>query len=742
MTLEEKIGLLVGLDMWHTKPIPRLGIDSIMMSDGPHGLRKQKEGEQSGIYSSYPATCFPTASCLASTWDRTLLEKVGKAIGKEAQAEGISIVLGPGVNIKRTPLCGRNFEYYSEDPYLASELAASYIMGIQSQGVGACIKHIAANNQEYKRFTINAVIDERTLREIYLAAFEGAIKKAKPWAVMSAYNKLNGEYCSHNTFLLTDILRKEFGFEGIVISDWGAVHDRAKALLAGLDLEMPSSKGRGEKQLKLALEKGMISEDQINEAVKRLLTTIFKALENKKENFEFDKEEHHRLAEEIATEGIVLLKNEDGILPLKREGVIGIIGAFAKHPQFEGGGSSRVNPTKVDIPFDEIVKVAGDRCTILYADGYKLDSDRTDDALIAEAKELARNCNVAVIFAGLPENCESEGYDRKDLNMPENHNKLIEEIANTNQNVVVVLMNGAPVEMPWIEKIKGLFECYLAGQAVGSAIAKLLFGEANPCGRLPETFPLKLSHNPAYLNYPEEKGNVEYREGIFIGYRYYDKKGMDVLFPFGYGLSYTTFEYYDLKVDKKEIKDNETVTVSVKIKNTGKLKGKEVVQLYVRDVESSVIRPEKELKGFEKVELAPGEEKEVMFVLNKRAFAYYDTELKDWYVESGEFEILIGKSSREIVLREKIKVESTVTIKKRYTLESTFEEVARSPKGKEFVEGLIEILKTNSEFGGENVDVEHMLNMVKDLPLENLTLFVNDENFASKLSNLLQRVNE
>ena len=744
MTLEEKASLCSGLDLWHTKPIERLGIPSIMMTDGPHGLRKQDEkAGQPGLHSSVPATCFPTASCLACSWDRELIEKIGKAIGKECQAEGVSIILGPAVNIKRSPLCGRNFEYFSEDPYLSTEMATSHIKGVQSQGVGTSIKHFAANNQEHRRMSINEIIDERTLREIYLASFEGAVKSAQPWTVMCAYNKVNGEYCSQNKYLLTEILKNEWKHEGFVVSDWGAVDDRVLALEAGLELEMPSSYGINDKKIIEAVRSGRLSEEVLDRAVERLLNIIFKAIDNKKDGASYDKLAHHRLAKETARECIVLLKNDNNILPLKKEGTIAIIGAFAKNPRFQGGGSSHINPTMLDLAYDEIEKIVKDKARILYADGYSLTDDRVDEKLISEAKEIAKRSDVAIIFAGLPESYESEGYDRLHMNMPESHNKLIFEIASVQGNTVVVLCNGAPVEMPWLDKVKGLFECYLAGQAGGSAIAELLFGLSNPCGKLAETFPKKLGHNPSYLNFPGEDDRVEYREGIFVGYRYYDKKGIEPLFPFGYGLSYTTFEYIEVSIDKREITDNETVNVTVRVKNTGNLPGKEIVQLYVRDVASSVIRPEKELKGFEKVKLQPGEEKTITFTLGKRAFAYYNTDIKDWYVETGDFEILIGSSSKDICLRETVNVISTTRSKKRFTRNSTIGDILEDPMGIEVFKQLTEQLKQGSPIfaGLERENPQMVMAMFRYMPLRNLITFSQGVFTEDILNGILERLN-
>ncbi|WP_127537088.1 glycoside hydrolase family 3 C-terminal domain-containing protein [Paenibacillus illinoisensis] len=736
MTLEEKAELCSGRDFTNTNTIDRLGVPSIMMSDGPHGLRKQDgTADHLGINKSLPATCFPSGSGVASSWNRELAHTMGTALGQEAQAADISIILGPAVNIKRSPLCGRNFEYFSEDPYLSGTLAASYISGVQSQGVGTSIKHFAVNNQEYKRMSVDAVVDERTLREIYLASFEHAVKEAEPWTVMAAYNKVNGEFCSENSRLLTEILRDEWGFSGVVVSDWGAVNERDQGLAAGLELEMPSSHGAGSKKIIEAVQSGKLSEEVLDQSVERLLSLVFKAVDSQRKSVSVDVEAQHQLARKMASECMVLLKNEESILPLNTKDSIAVIGAFAQHPRYQGGGSSHVIPTKLDNIYEEILKTATDSANISYAAGYTLDEDVVNEELIQEAVAAAKNAQVAVIFAGLPERYESEGFDRKHLQLPESHRTLIEAVAEVQENIVVVLSNGGPIEMPWLDKVKGVLEAYLGGQALGGAIADILFGSVNPSGKLAETFPKKLIHNPSYLNFPGDGETVEYREGVFTGYRHYDTRDVEPLFPFGFGLSYTQFDYSDLQVSHKQIKDTDSVAVSVTIKNTGETEGKEAVQLYVRDVESTVPRPLQELKGYAKVSLQPGEETTVHFELGKRAFAYYDVKLKDWHVETGKFDIMVGKSSREIELTETIEVESSVIVTKPITRHSTFGELLQHPVG-------AEIMAAMGQYDGNGAGLgEGMQELIMGTTLHNAALMSNGLFTEETLQSILSAVN-
>ena len=739
LTLEEKAAFCSGLDMWHTVPVERLGIPSVMMTDGPHGLRKQAgESDHLGLNESVPATCFPSGAGLASSWDPALLRRVGEALGDEAQANGVSIVLGPAVNIKRSPLCGRNFEYFSEDPFLAGELAAEIIEGIQSRGVGTSIKHFAVNNQEHRRMSVDARVDERTLREIYLAGFERAIRKAKPWTVMCSYNRINGVYSSDNRRLLGDVLRGEWGFGGCVMSDWGAVNDRVQGIRAGLDLEMPSSSGAGPAKIIEAVKDGSLPEKELDRCVGALLRVVLKAAESRKTGAGYDREAHHRLARKAAAECMVLLKNEGGLLPFAPGGgKIAVIGDFAQHPRYQGGGSSHINPTRVDAALDAIREIAGPE-RIVFARGFDAGSEDEDPALLAQAVGAAKDADAVVIFAGLPERFESEGFDRANMNLPENQNRLIEAVAAVQKKTAVVLSNGSPVAMPWLREVAAVLEGYLGGQASGGAAADLLFGRANPSGRLAETFPLKLSDNPSYLNFPGEGDRVEYREGLFVGYRYYDRKEMRVLFPFGHGLSYTTFAFTGIEADHAELKDGETLTVRVRVKNTGAREGLETVQLYVRDPESSVVRPEKELKGFAKVALAPGEEKTAAITLDRRAFAFYDVNAHDWRVESGAFELLAGGSSADLPLRLAVRVQAPRPPRTVFTANSTLGDVLADPRGEQVLR------QTFSQAGGLFAQMQEdsgLAPMMSDMVLRAIVSFAGGRDAGALLEKLLAALN-
>ena len=738
MTLEEKAGMCSGLDFWHLKEVEHLGIPKVMVSDGPHGLRKQDEkGDHLGINDSIKAVCFPPAVLSACSFDRGLMEEMGKAIGREAQANDVSVVLGPAVNIKRSPLCGRNFEYYSEDPYLVGEIAAAFVKGVQSQHVGTSIKHFAANNQEYRRMSSSSEVDERTLREIYFPAFEIAVKKAQPYTFMCSYNQINGTFASENKWLLTDVLRGEWGFKGYVMSDWGAVNDRVKGLEAGLELEMPASGGDNDAMIVKAVKDGALEEKILDQAVERILRIIFEYADHRKPQ-EFTMEKDHEEAQHIAEESMVLLKNENHILPLKTSEKAAFIGGFARNTRFQGGGSSHINCFKTTNVLDSVPCDA----QVVYAEGFPADRDFYDKVLADEAVKAAAEADKAVIFAGLPESFESEGYDRSHMRLPECQNRLITEILKVQPNTVIVLHNGSPVEMPWLGEIKGLLETYLGGQAGGAAAANILYGKINPSGKLAETMPLKLSDNPSYLNFGGGE-KVEYREGIFVGYRYYDTKEMDVAFPFGYGLSYTTFAYSNLKLSMENPTEKDTVMVSADVTNTGKSAGKEVVQLYIRDLTGSAIRPEKELKGFEKVFLEPGETKTVTMELNKRSFAWYNTELHDWFAASGDYEILVGASSRDIRLTETLHLNSSQRLPMHVHMNTTLGDLLRNSETAEAAKKLIQKYlsgEAGSEAASEAVSEEMTMAMTDSMPLRALMGFAGVS--RKELDSVIEKLNK
>jgi beta-glucosidase len=709
MTLAEKAALCTGASMWTTTPVERLDIPELLLSDGPHGIRRVAD-VHALLDKSEPATCFSTASSLAATWDADLLYEMGQALAEESIALGVDVLLGPGVNMKRTPLCGRNFEYFAEDPFLAGELAVGLINGIQSKGVGVSLKHFVANNQEFERFSISAEVDERTMREIYLPVFETAVTQAQPWTVMCAYNKINGTYASEHHELLTDILKNEWGFEGLVVSDWGAVHDRAAALQGGLDLEMPGPKAARAQAVVEAVNSGQLEEAVLDEAVRRILRIVFKAAETAKGG-NFDAAAHHALARKVAAAGMVLLKN-DGILPLQQPQHIAVIGRAAQDPHFQGGGSSHINPTQVDVPFVELQKLAGD-AELVYAPGYPAD-DSFQQQMIDEAVKIAQMSDVALLYMALPSFKESEGYDRPDLDLTKQQVALIQAVTAVQPRTIVILNNGSAVTMSeWIEGTAAVLEAWMMGQAGGGAIADILFGRTNPSGKLTETFPLKLSDTPAYINYPGGNGSVSYGEGLFIGYRYYDAKEQPVLFPFGHGLSYTTFAYSKAQLSASSFKDVAGVTVAVDVTNTGQVAGAEIVQVYVHDHEAGLVRPFKELKGFAKVALQPGETKTVTIPLNFRAFAYYNPAYKQWITEDGEFDILIGASAVDIRCTLTATLESTLTLPSILHRESTIHDWQKDPRGKAVFEPFFQQLMTQSGglFGDSGDDAADTIGM-------------------------------
>lgn len=727
MTLEEKASLCVGFDYWHSREIEKYNIPQITMSDGPHGLRVQKnKSDNLGINESEISTCFPAASALSNSWNSKLLYLLGQTLGEEARKENVNIVLGPAINIKRSPLCGRNFEYFSEDPYLTGILGSEYVKGLQSKNVGACVKHFAVNNQENRRRTIDVIIDERALREIYLKAFEMIIKDAKPWSIMSAYNKVNGEYCSENQHLLNDILRKEWKYEGIVISDWGAENNRVKGLKATHELEMPGGRGDGVNEIITAVKNNKIPEKQLDEAVDRIIDIATRKKEIKEEKYDF--QSHHEIAEKIAEETIVLLKNNENILPIKNK-KIALIGDMTKTPRYQGAGSSTINPYKIENAYDNFIK---NGIAVEYAKGYERIESERDEDLRKEAFNIASRNDVVIIFAGLTENYESEGVDRKNLNIPKNQNILIDEICNINKNVIVVLSNGSPVLMPWKDKVKAIITGYIGGEGGGKAIVNCLIGKVNPSGKLAETYPMKLEDTPCFKNYPGSELTVEYKESIYVGYRYYDKKGCEVLFPFGFGLSYTEFQYSDLNI----IFEKEKINISFKIKNIGKYKGKEIAQIYVSKENSGVFRPLKELKGFEKVELNPEEEKTINTSINQNSLKYFDIQKNKWILENGTYNILIGKSSTDIILSEKVYINSKDEISKNKFADKYYIGDIQNISDEEF-EQLIGKKLPNRKLILEQINEENTLEQLKNTKIGKIIY----DNQMSKMKKLLKEQN-
>ncbi len=702
MTLEEKISFSSGADAWHTVGIERLGIPSVMMSDGPHGLRKRIITKTENY--TVKATCFPTASAMANSWDEELAERVGSYIGKECRAEQISILLGPGMNIKRSPTCGRNFEYYSEDPLLSGKMAAGLIRGVQGEGVAACAKHFFVNNQETRRFSTSANLSQRALHEVYLPSFETAVKEAGVKTIMHSYNRVNGRYTGETPELINGTLRAKWGFDGYVMSDWKAISDRVGAYKSGTDVEMPPSYTRYTEIIE-AYNNGEITMEEIDASVENVLRVVYSCLPDSNVPA-VDKDEHHRLAAEAVEGCMVLLKNEGNVLPFEKGKPLAVIGGFAKNPRFQGGGSSHVNPTRIDDITEYLIDENG--CDIVYADGYD-ENHKTNDELIAEAVAVAKKCGRAVVFAGMPDSFETEGRDRRHMRMPDAHNRLIEAVCAVCDNVAVVLMAGSPNEMPWIDKVPALLHAYLGGQALGSAVARTVFGIVNPSGKLAETFPIRFEDNPAYLNFPGDGDECFYGEDIYVGYKWYDARKMDVLFPFGHGLSYTRFEYTDIATDGK--------TVSVTVKNVGDREGKEVVQLYAHALPHRIVktfigessfgfrRPEKWLCGFKKISLEAGESKTVTFELSDRMFSVYDEKVGDYRKIGGEYAMLAGASSRSLPLSVNVNVEEDERFAPVININTNLEQLhvdERIPA--DILEELMKEVKGDSYTVGEGLD--------------------------------------
>ncbi len=743
LTLEEKASLCSGRDDWSTKPVDRLDIPWIWVSDGPHGLRRAPKTNVPGYGDQLPATCFPTASALAATWDLDLINKVGQALGEECQALDVNVLLGPGVNIKRSVLGGRNFEFFSEDPILSGELGAAFINGVQSQGVGTSLKHYVANNVETMRMWMNSDVDTRTLHEIYLRPFEIAVKKSQPWTVMACYNRVQGIYGSQSPYLLTDILKKDWGFDGIVISDWFAVVDRVEGVKAGMHIEMPGVSLVNDSLIVEAVKNGTLDEAVLDNLVKEILTIVLKAKSLEKEGVDQNIDTHHKLARQVAAESATLLKNEDEVLPLSKEKYkkIAIIGEFAANPRFQGNGSSEVKPTQLDNVLDMLEKEQGKNFKISYAQGYDLANDN-NFLMIEEAREAAEKADIALVFAGLPLHYESEGIDRTHINMPPSHNKLISEIAAVQKNTVVVLTNGSAITMPWVDEVPAILETWLGGQAGAGATLDVLFGKVNPSGKLAETFPVKLEDTPSFFNFPGEQGEVLYGERMFVGYRYYDEKNIEPLFPFGFGLSYTNFEYADIKVSADNFTDNEGLTVSVKIKNTGKVKGKEVVQLYVSDKESTLIRPEKELKKFAKIALEPGESASLDFKLDARDFSYYDARRKMWIAESGAFTINLGSSSRDLRQSAEVNLQSTQKVPLAFDEYTFFRAYWDNLQTREFLKELLPKWIANFVPQGKALDEAQFNDFMIDHPMIKFPYISNGEISAAQIKELAERCKE
>ncbi len=664
LDLETKVRLLSGADKWHTEGVPSAGIAAVLMTDGPHGLRRQAtEGDHLGMAGSVPATCFPPAVTLAASWDPGLLAEVGAALGREAQTQGVSVILGPGLNLKRHPAGGRNFEYLSEDPLLAGRLAAALVRGIQSQGVGACLKHFASNHQETFRMVVDTLVDERTLREQELRAFEIAVTEGRPWTVMCAYNRLNGTYCSDHRWLLTEVLRDEWRFDGLVMTDWAAMHDRAAATVAGCDLEMPGSNGAFDAETLAAVHDGTLDEGEVDRCATRVVELLLRAAANRDTTASYDVDTHHALARRTAAAGTVLLTN-DGTLPLQVDaagdtaaaplGSVALIGALATRPRFQGAGSSQVNPHRVDDLRSNLEERLSADTALRYAPGYDPDSGATTDHLVAQAVDAASDAEVAVVVVGLPASYESEGFDREHVALPAGHTRVVEAVLDTGTPTVVVLQNGAPVVLPWAPRAAAIVEGYLGGQAGGAALADVLVGDAEPGGRLAESFPVAVADLPSHANFAAHPKQVQHREGPLIGYRFHDRLGIPAAFPFGHGLSYTSFDTSEVAVTG----DAPAITVAVTVTNTGPRTGSEVLQLYLRAPQGTLWRADKELVAHAKVTLDPGTSQRVELHLDRRSFAVYDVTQAAWVIEPGSYTLLLGRSSSDILHRHAVDVDT------------------------------------------------------------------------------------
>ncbi|NHD15628.1 MULTISPECIES: glycoside hydrolase family 3 C-terminal domain-containing protein [unclassified Actinopolyspora] len=738
LTLEEKAALTSGEGFWHTTPVERLGLPSIVLTDGPHGVRKQAgTGDHLGLGDSVPATCFPPAVAMGSSFDPELLERVGRALGAEARAAGVHVLLGPGLNIKRSPLCGRNFEYLSEDPIVSGVLASALVRGLQSQGVGASPKHFAANNQEHDRMRVSADIDERPLREIYLRGFERVVTEQQPWTVMCSYNRVNGVHAAENSWLLDTVLRREWGFDGLVVSDWGAVNERAAALSAGLDLEMPAGGAESDQRIVTAVRSGELDETTLDTAASRVAGLVERTTRPQSHHpSETDPRTHHELAREVAARSVVLLKNADDVLPLSAETSVSVIGEFARTPRYQGGGSSLINPTALDSALEALRTRAGAE-QVTFAAGFTFDEAGTDqESLRRQAVEAAAAAEVALVFLGLPDSAESEGYDRADLRLPATQLELLDAVLDVNPRTVVVLSNGGVVDpAPFVDRVPALVEGWLLGQAGGGALADVLYGDVNPSGRLTETVPMRLADTPAYLDFPGEHGHVRYGEGLFVGYRWYDARDFAVRFPFGHGLSYTSFAYSDLSLRAHEA----GTTVRATITNTGQRAGREVVQVYTGVPDSAVTRPPRELKGFACVELQPGQQREVTIELPRHDLAHWDTRFGSWVVEGGEHTVEVGSSSRDIRLKGTVEVAGDET-RAPLTLQSSLGELLRDPQARQVLQRMVE-QASGAEVLSTALNDPGLVSMMESFPLDRLPTFLGEEFSRERIAEMLEVVN-
>ncbi|MFF1876430.1 glycoside hydrolase family 3 C-terminal domain-containing protein [Leifsonia sp. NPDC058230] len=738
LTTEEKAALTSGKSFWESEGVDRVGIPSIYLTDGPHGVRKQREGgDHLGIGDSVPATCFPPAVALGSSWDADLLERVGQALGEEAQTEKVGVLLGPGINIKRTPLCGRNFEYLSEDPILSGRLGAALVDGLQSKGVGASLKHFAANNQETDRMRVSADVDERPLREIYLRGFQHVVQHAAPWTVMCSYNRINGVYASEDPWLLTSVLRDEWGFDGVVVSDWGAVNNRVAALVAGLDLEMPSSNGVTDAQLVAAVNDGSLDEAVLDTAADRVIDLVQKVVDNADENADYDRDAHHALAREVAARSIVLLKN-DGVLPLAPDAgrTIAVVGEFARTPRYQGAGSSQIVPTRLDNALDELRALAGD-ATVTFTPGYALGADAPADAsaLVAEAAAAAQDADDVLVFLGLPAEDESEGFDRDHLELPKAQTELLDAVLAANSRVTVVLSNGGVVRVSgWSDRAAAIVEGWLLGQAGGGAVADVLFGVVNPSGRLAESIPLRIEDTPAFLNFPGENGHVRYGEGLFVGYRDYDARDVAVSFPFGHGLSYTTFELSGLSVTGSA----EGIDVELTVTNAGDRDGREVVQVYVSVPGSSVTRPVRELKGFANVAVAAGSADVVSIRIPSEDLAYFDTAAAAWVVEAGDYQVTVGASSRDLRGSAIVALQGDAGLPV-LTADSTLGEWLKHPVGGQMLMGAL--AQAGDQGVGAMLADPSLMRMAESMPLSRVAAFPGSPVTSDQLDQLVAAAN-